>query len=187
MTRNLFRWFVLSGLTAAGLLAQGDRGTITGTVTDSSGQVVPNAEIVILNEGTGIQAATKTGDAGTYTIPLLSIGNYALKVSVPGFKSYIRQGIAIQVGQTTRVDLQLEVGQVEEKITVNASAPMLTTDTSEVGVVVNQDKFLDLPLALGGDFRRASSFIFLSPGVSGSTWEKHIGGGLSFTDAVYSK
>src|SRR5258708_18184584 len=48
-----------------------------------------------------------------------------------------------------------------------------------------QDKFLDLPLTLGGDFRRASSFIFLSPGVSGSTWEKHIGGGLSFSDAVY--
>jgi len=185
MTRILFVWFVLSGLTATGLLAQGDRGTITGTVTDSSGQVVPNAELVILNEGTGIQTATKTGDAGTYTLPLLSIGNYTLRVSAPGFKSYIRQAIPIQVGQTTRVDIQLEVGQVEEKITVNAAAPMLTTDTSEVGVVVNQDKFLDLPLALGGDFRRASSFIFLSPGVSGSTWEKHIGGGLSFTDAVY--
>src|SRR5438552_13366827 len=118
MTRNLLRWFVLSGLTAAGLLAQGDRGTITGTVTDSSGQVVPNAEIVILNEGTGIQAATKTGDAGTYTIPLLSIGNHTLKVSIPGFKSYIRQAIPVQVSQTTRVDVQLEVGQVEEKITV---------------------------------------------------------------------
>jgi len=185
MTRSLFVWFVLAVITAAGAFAQGDRGTITGTVTDSSGQVISNAELVMLNEATGIQTTTRTGDAGNYTVPILSIGNYTLKVTVPGFKSYVRQGIPIQVGQTTRVDAQLEVGQVEERITVNATAPMLTTDTSEVGVVVNQDKFLDLPLTLGGDFRRASSFIFLSPGVSGSTWEKHIGGGMSFSDAVY--
>src|SRR5229473_3800978 len=124
MTRNLFVWLVLSGLMATGLLAQGDRGTITGTVTDSTAQVVPNAELVILNEGTGIPTTTKTGDAGTYTIPLLSIGNYTLKVSIPGFKSYIRQAIPVQVSQTTRVDVQLEVGLVEERITVNATAPM---------------------------------------------------------------
>ena len=185
MSRIPFACFVLAGFTAAGLLGQGDRGILTGTVTDSSGQVVPNATLIVMNEGTGIQTATKTGDAGSYTIPFLSIGNYTLKVSVPGSKSYTRQDIPVQVGQTTRVDVQLEIGRVEEIITVTAAAPMLTTDTSEVGIVMNRDKFLDLPLTLGGDFRRASSFIFISPGVSGSTWEKHIGGGVSFSDAVY--
>jgi Carboxypeptidase regulatory-like domain len=167
------------------LLGQGDRGTITGTITDPSGQVVPNVQVVVMNEGTGIKSTTITTEAGAYTIPLLMIGNYKLEARASGFKTYDHPGVAVQVGQTTRIDVQLEVGQVQEQVTVTASAALLTTDASDVSIVMNQDKFLDLPLTLGGDFRRASSFIFLSPGVSGSTWEKHVGGGQSFTDAVY--
>ena len=172
-------------ITAGALLAQGDRGTITGTVTDPSGRVIPNVDLVATNAGTGIQSTTVTGDAGAYTMPLLMIGSYTLEARASGFKTFERREIRVQVGQTTRVDIQLQVGQVQESVTVSATAPLMTTDASDVGIVVNQDKFLNLPLALGGDFRRASSFIFLSPGVSGSTWEKHIGGGSSFTDAVY--
>src|SRR5215813_4123318 len=171
--------------TPAGLLAQGDRGTITGTVTDATGQVVPNARVMAVHEATGIESSTVSTDSGNYTIPLLMIGAYRIEAKAAGFKTYERPAIAVQVGQTTRVDVQLEVGQVQEQVTVTAAAPLMNTDASDVGIVMNQDKFLDLPLTLGGDFRRASSFIFLSPGVSGSTWEKHIGGGQSFTDAVY--
>ncbi len=170
---------------SATIWAQSDRGTLTGTVTDSTGRVVPAVALTVTNEGTGISTTTSTSESGTYAIPLLTIGSYTLTARAAGFKSYVRRGIAVQVGQTTRIDVQLELGQLEESVTVTAEAPMLTTDTSEVGIVVNQDTFLDLPLTLGGDFRRASSFIFLSPGVSGSTWEKHIGGGGSFSDAVY--
>ena len=63
MTRSLFVWFVLAVITAAGAFAQGDRGTITGTVTDSSGQVISNAELVMLNEATGIQTTTRRPSA----------------------------------------------------------------------------------------------------------------------------
>ena len=167
------------------LLGQGDRGTITGTIADPSGQVVPNVRVVVLNEATGIKTATLTTEAGAYTVPLLMIGNYRLEARATGFKTYERPVVSVQVGQTTRVDIQLEIGQIQEQVTVTASTALLTTDASDLGIVMNQAKFLDLPLTLGGDFRRASSFIFLSPGVSGSTWEKHVGGGQSFTDAVY--
>src|SRR5262249_61686101 len=82
-------------------------------------------------------------------------------------------------------DVTLEVGAAQEKVTVSADAPLLTTETSDVGTVVNNQKLLELPLTLGGDIRNPSSFIFLSPGVAGDTWEKHIGGGGAFFDAVY--
>ena len=167
------------------LFAQGDRGAITGVVTDATGAVVPGAEIVAANGATGIKSTTVTGTAGNYTLALLPIGSYTLTVQLSGFKTNIQNGIRVQVGQTSRIDIGLEVGGTREKVTVTAEVPLVNTDTSEIGVVVNQSKFLDLPLTLGGDFRAASSFIFLSPGVSGSTWEKHIGGGQSFTDAVY--
>jgi hypothetical protein len=123
--------------------------------------------------------------AGTYTLPVLPIGSYTLTAQMAGFKTYVRNRVPVQVAQTTRVDVVLEVGGVEERVTVTAEAPLMNTDTSDVGLVVNSEKFLDLPLTLGGDIRNASAFIFLSPGVSGSTWEKHIGGGGSFSDAVY--
>src|SRR5262249_56411519 len=82
-------------------------------------------------------------------------------------------------------DVTLEVGAAQEKVTVSADAPLLTTETSDVGTVVNNQKLLELPLTLGGDIRNPSSFIFLSPGVAGDTWEKHIGGGGAFSGAVY--
>jgi hypothetical protein len=176
--------FLPAVLLAATLVAQ-DRGTITGVITDSTGQVVPNVRIAAINEATGIRSATVSSDSGDYTIPLLTIGNYRVEAQAAGFKTSDFTGVPVQVGQTTRVNIQLEVGQVQEQITVTGTAGLLETDASDVGIVMNQATFLDLPLTLGGDFRRASSFIFLSPGVSGSTWEKHIGGGQSFTDAVY--
>ena len=172
-------------MTGPALLAQGDRGTITGIITDPSGQVVANVRVAITNEATNIAETTVTGESGAYTMPLLMIGNYRIEAHAPGFKTSERTSVPVQVGQVTRVDIQLEIGQVQEQVTVAGAAPLISTDTSDVGIVMNQDSFLNLPLTLGGDFRRASSFIFLSPGVSGNTWEKHVGGGQSFTDAVY--
>jgi hypothetical protein len=170
---------------AAELLGQGDRGTITGVVTDPSGTAVPAAQITATNEATGLVSRTVTGVAGTYTLPVLPIGSYTLTTTLEGFKTYVRSGVPVQVGQTTRIDIRLELGQVEERVTVTEEAPLVNTDTSDVGIVMNNEKFLNLPLTLGGDIRNPSTFIFLSPGVSGSTWEKHIAGGSSFTDAVY--
>ena len=172
-------------LLGASVYAQTDRGTITGVVADLTGSMVPSVQVSVRNEATGSESLTVSGPAGTYTLPVLPIGSYTLTAQMAGFKTYVRNRVPVQVAQTTRIDVVLEVGGVEERVTVTAEAPLMNTDTSDVGLVVNSEKFLDLPLTLGGDIRNASAFIFLSPGVSGSTWEKHIGGGGSFSDAVY--
>ncbi len=182
---NLKGVAMLCAIMAPLVFAQSDRGTITGVVRDASSMSVPAAEVRIVNEATGITSSTVTSETGNYTLPILPIGAYTITVQHAGFKTYVRNAIPVQVGQTTRIDIVLEIGQLEEKVTVTAEAPLISIDTSDVGTVINQQRFLDLPLALGGDIRNASSFIFLSPGVAGDTWEKHIAGGGSFTDAVY--
>jgi hypothetical protein len=176
---------LLGAVTTPLVFAQGDRGTITGVINDATGMMVPSVEVRIVNEATGVASHTVSSASGDYTLPFLPIGTYTLTVQHPGFKTYVRAAVPVQVGQTTRIDVRLEIGQLEEKVTVSAEAPLISTDTSDVGTIMNQQRFLDLPLTLPGDIRIASSFIFLSPGVTGNTWEKHIGGAGSFTDAVY--
>src|SRR5262249_18232142 len=182
--RKLQSWLPVIILSFSILFAQGDRGSITGVVTDPTGAVMPHAAVMAVNSSTGIRTASSTGDAGAYTMPFLPIGSYTVTVEMQGFKTYSRE-VPVQVGQTTRIDVTLEVGAAQEKVTVSAEAPLLTTETSDVGVVVNNQKFLELPLTLGGDIRNPSSFIFLSPGVAGDTWEKHIGGRGGFFASGY--
>ena len=154
-----FAAFLIAG---ALLFAQGDRGTITGIVTDPTGQIVPGVQVAITNEATGIKSATVSSDSGSYTLPLLMVGTYRVDARAAGFKTSEHPAVPVQVGQVTRIDIQLEVGQVQEQVTVAAAAPLLNTDASDVGIVMNENAFLNLPLTLGGDFRHASSFIFLS-------------------------
>ena len=108
-------------ITAALLFAQGDRGTITGIVTDPSGQIVPGVQVSITNEDTGIKSATVSSDSGSYTLPLLMVGNYRMEARAAGFKTSERPAVPVQVGQVTRIDIQLEVGQVQEQVTVAAT------------------------------------------------------------------
>ena len=83
---------------AAPLLAQSDRGTITGVVRDASGMVVPGAEVRIVNEATGITGSTVTSESGNYTLPILPIGAYTITVQHAGFKTYVRNAVPVQVG-----------------------------------------------------------------------------------------
>src|SRR2546428_4846975 len=114
---------------AISLAAQSDRGTLTGTVSDSAGGVVPNAAVVATSAETGVQSRTVTTATGNYTIPSMRAGVYELSVEVPGFKKFIRQGIRVQVAETARVDITLEVGATTESITVSADAPLLKTES----------------------------------------------------------
>ena len=98
--------FLLGGIT----WAQVTTGTISGTVKDSTGAVLPGAKVVILNQGTGISRAVETGAAGRYLAPLLSVGNYQLTVTHEGFQTVIRSGIVLTVGREAVVNLELPVG-----------------------------------------------------------------------------
>ena len=168
------------------LPAQGDRGSIAGVVSDSSGGVVPGVTIEAVNPATNLKAETVTTSTGVYRLLSLPIGRYTVTATMPGFQTYIRQDAQVQVNQTTTIDITLSVGRVAETVTVVGATPLIQTESADVGLVVESKRFLDLPLTMGGGIRNPSSFIKLSPGVDPrSTWNKSISGGGSFTDITY--
>ena len=92
----------------------------------------------------------------------------------------------MEVNQQAKIDVSLQVGEVTQTVEVAANASLVQTESTDVGTVIDNKRFVDLPLTLGGGIRNPSAFIYLSPGVApGSTWEKHIGGGGSFNDQIY--
>jgi len=95
-------------------LAQSDRGTITGTIADPAGAVAANASIEARNVGTGAVYQVASSATGNYTLAELPAGNYEITVTVPGFKKSVRQGLTVQVAQTLRLDIALEVGSASE-------------------------------------------------------------------------
>src|SRR5687768_9994944 len=93
-------------------LAQQDRGTFTGTVTDPAGSVVPNVTVEIVNADTNATVRTSTNEAGQYTVPNLPIGSYRIRFEGAGFKALVREGLRLNVAQVARIDAPLQVGAV---------------------------------------------------------------------------
>ena len=111
---------------------------------------------------------------------------YNVSVEGKGFRRSDVTGVKVEVNQQAKVDVSLQVGEVTQSVEVAANASLVQTESTDVGTVIDNKRFVDLPLTLGGGIRNPSAFIYLSPGVSpGSTWEKHIGGGGSFNDQIY--
>ena len=181
----LFRITILAAILCTTLLGQADRGTVTGTITDATGAVVPGVPLTLRNAATNLTYSTPSSDNGSYTFLNLPVGIYTLFVEAKGFQRQEVKGIEVQVNQQARIDLSMHVGDVTQTVEVQASAAMIQTESTDVGTVINDKRFLDLPLTLGGGIRNPSAFIFLAPGVSGNSWEKHVGGGGSFNDQVY--
>ena len=146
-------------------LAQTDRGTITGTVTDPGGAVLQNVKVSTLNVATGFNYETVTSSTGNYTLPSLPVGNYEVIVESAGFNRYVRQGITIQIAMVARIDIVLTVGSVSESVTVNADAPLLRTENAEQSQTVSGDKINALPLTLSTGPRNPMSSVMLAPGV----------------------
>jgi len=126
--------------------AQGDRGTITGTVTDPTGAVIPNATVQLTNSDTAAVYQVATTSTGNYTLANLPVGTYVLTVDAMGFKKYDRPGLMVQVAETSRVDAILEVGSSTETITVNTEAPLLKTESGEISHQVDYAAADLLPL-----------------------------------------
>lgn len=128
------------------LSAQSFSGSITGVVEDSTGAVVPQAAVSLTNVNTNERRRQVTGEAGTYTFPLLPPGTYQLEVELAGFKRFVRPGIVVEVQQRVTINVQLEVGEITESVQVTAETPQLQPTTSSLGQVVDNRKILDLPL-----------------------------------------
>jgi hypothetical protein len=131
---------------ALAAFAQGDRGTITGTVTDPTGAVVPNANIQVTNSDTAAQYKIGSSSTGNYTLANLPAGNYVLTVDAPGFKKFDRPNLVVQVAETIRVDAILEVGSSSETVTVSTEAPLLKTESGEISHQVDYTDADLLPL-----------------------------------------
>jgi hypothetical protein len=145
--------------------AQSDRGTITGTITDPAGAVIPNATIEAKNSETGAVYRAGSTETGNYTLSQLPAGVYQLSSSVSGFKQYVRTGITVMVAQTLRLDIVLEVGSIAETVTVNADAPLLRTESGELSHNVTEARLDNLPiLGFTGIIRDPYAVMTLLPG-----------------------
>ena len=144
------------------LEGQSVRGTILGTVTDSSGAVVRGAHVTVKQTATDLTRTEVTGDSGEYSIPQLPVGPYLLSVEQSGFKKTERTGIELRVDDKLRIDVVLAVGQLTETVAVEATNPVVSTDSATVGNVVDNRKVSELPLN-GRNFLQLN---LLVPGVN---------------------
>lgn len=128
------------------IAAQSTTGSIAGVVTDPSGAVVPNAVVVVTDVGTNIETRTSTDQTGNYVLTLLPIGQYSVAVEAGGFKKFLASGIKVNVQDRLRVDATLQLGQAADTVQVESAAPLLQTDTSTLGQVVDNQRIVDLPL-----------------------------------------
>ena len=155
--------------------AQVTTGTIVGTVSDAGG-VVPGATVSVREVNKGTTTTYVTDETGNYTASFLVPGTYAVEVNVQGFKKSVREGINLQVNQRARVDVTLEVGRIEETTTVVSEAPIVRTDSSEVGTVIEERAIRQLPL----NGRNFATLVYLTPGVTPGQAGENLSGASTF-------
>src|SRR5258707_8796173 len=148
-------------LFSAAALAQ-TTATIVGTVTDSSGAVVPSVSITVTAKDTGLTRKATTNQSGNYVVTFLPVGQYSVTAEVTGFKRKTVTGIVLEVNQEPRVDIALEVGVVTDSVTVSGESTQLQTENAVVGQVVDNRYTTQIPLN-GRDF---SQLLLLVPGAT---------------------
>jgi hypothetical protein len=160
------RWTLAFVILLAGtLMAQTFRGTILGTVTDSTGAAIAGATVKARNSATALERTTQTSGDGSYSLPELPIGSYEVSITQSGFQTFIARGVDVNVAAERRVDGQLTPGQVSEKVEVSGEAlPEVETTSDTLGGVLTAQTVEDLPVN-GRDYTK---LIYLNPGVAGS-------------------
>jgi hypothetical protein len=163
-------------------LGQINSGSMSGTVSDSSGAVIPNARITATEVHTGTVYNTVANSAGIYTLPALLPGTYNVTVTAHSFKEAEVKGLLIFISNRTGHDFSLQPGDSDVTVTVEANGPALDTQSSDVGTSISQQQVDDLPLATGTALRSLTTLTFLTPGAvgpgtNGGTFDTKIGGG----------
>ena len=131
---------------APSAFGQVDEGSVTGSILDSTGAVIPNALVTLVNTDQGLTLETHATDTGTYTFSPVRIGHYSVKATAPGFSTTTQENLTVAVGQNLQVNVSLSTGQSSEAVTVTAAPPQLQTDESSVGQVVDEHTVNSLPL-----------------------------------------
>ncbi len=159
--RHVCRGALVALLMSAPASAQDFRGNIAGKVTDPAGAVLPGVTVTITNKATNNVTDVTTGGNGTYTLPYLTSGTYTITVELQGYKKVVRD-VNVSVGDRLEVDFTLEVGRIEETVTVMAETPLLDTRSGSNGQVIDEKRIALMPLSDGNPFVLAR----LAPGVS---------------------
>ncbi|SPE36007.1 conserved exported hypothetical protein [Candidatus Sulfopaludibacter sp. SbA6] len=169
-----FRSLVVILLLSWSLGAQSDRGVITGTVSDSTGALIPGVHVVLTNANTGAKTDTVTTGTGNYTLLELPAGSYTLAIEQAGFSKYEQTNIQVQVAVATRVDVVLKVGAATDSVTVTSESTLLKTETAEQSMTVAGNQIAELPINFGigaGAIRNPYSFIQMTPGAFFNGWQ----------------
>src|SRR3984893_2115703 len=161
LTLFTFSALALILLTSSPVSAQVSGATLTGTVSDTSGAVIPNAQVSIKNVATGEVRDVTTGTGGFYSAPNLLPGKYEVTVLAPGFSTEVRSGITLTVGAQQVLNITMLVGQVSQRVEVTGEAPHRKLANSTISGVVSQTAVVELPLN-GRDWTQLAT---LQPGV----------------------
>src|SRR3989441_5580468 len=119
---------------------------ISGSVQDSSGAVLPGADITATQVSTGVSRMTISNETGSYVLPNLPLGPYRLEAALPGFRNFVQSGIILQVNSNPTINVVLQVGQVSEQVEVQANASLVETRSVTIGQVMETARIMDLPL-----------------------------------------
>src|SRR5687767_2853689 len=129
------------------VLAQGTSGSISGVVLDSAGGAIPGATVVVASTTTGTKFEAVTSGSGAFNVPALSVGTYSVTVSLTGFKTTVVTDVRVQLGIPTNVRAVLEVGGIQETVTVTgASAELVNTQTATVSATMNMEQIAQIPM-----------------------------------------
>jgi hypothetical protein len=161
--RSMTTVFLLGALLVVSALFGQTTSTITGTVTDKSGAVVSAAAVRVTNVETDVTREATTDADGTFSVPLLPPGRYRVQVQKEGFRPIVRDNLTLEVNQVARLDFALELGAVTESVQVTSAAPLIESDTSAIGQVIENKQITELPLN-GRNFVQLAT---LGPGVTG--------------------
>jgi hypothetical protein len=182
--KRLRRVFLFLTLSATLAFCQ-DRGTITGTVTDPSGAAVPETQVEAKNVANGLTQSVKTGPEGNFALLYLPVGVYTVTADKAGFRKAQANEVRVQVNSTSRLDIHMSIGSVDQTVEVTSATPLLTTEGSNLGKVTPTRAILDLPLFINGGIRSTTNFVILTPGVIGDQGNPRIGGGLLDGQSIY--
>src|SRR5919197_147137 len=167
-------------------------GAIAGLVTDESGAVVPGVTIEVTSAATGQTRTAVSGADGFYSVPQVQPGIYTVKATLSGFKPLVRPNVAVSVGDTSRVDVKMAVGGLQESVTVSGETPLVETAHATLGITIDQQKVVELPLN-GRNFAQLGTLIpgVLAPpggpgGLGGQTGDA-TPGGFGATTASYNR
>ena len=153
----------LIGVLPSTVSAQAVTGTLLGNVTDSSGAGVPGATVTAVETGTNVSRTAVTNETGYFIFPSLLNGTYNVDAELQGFKKVVREGVRVDVNTTVRIDLKLEVGQLTETVQVVSETPLLQTDRTDTGRIIESKMVAELPLTFNRNFQ---SLVMTVPGIT---------------------